>query len=114
MEALRLLSTKVASACSRIAGYRMQVSEALSLQLQDCDVDNLLLTLNGKGAKQRKVPFSFEVRKFMVKYSVEFCPHPHSLLPGTARGSKLEEIVPPAGGRKLELVRGLPEDGLHV
>jgi integrase/recombinase XerD len=70
-----------------------RVSEALSLQLQDCDVDNLLLTLNGKGAKQRKVPFSFESRKFMVKYSVEFCPHPHSLLLGTARGSKLDRHV---------------------
>ena len=63
------------------------------MQLQDCDVDNLLLTLNGKGAKQRKVPFSFESRKFMVKYSVEFCPHPHSLLLGTARGSKLDRHV---------------------
>jgi integrase/recombinase XerD len=34
-----------------------RVSEALSLQLQDSDVDNLLLTLNGKSAKQRMVPF---------------------------------------------------------
>jgi integrase/recombinase XerD len=69
-----------------------RVSEALSLQLQDCDLDNLLLTLNGKGARQRKVPFSFELRKVIVKYSVEFCPHPYSLL-ATARSGKLDRHV---------------------
>jgi integrase/recombinase XerD len=33
-----------------------RISEALSLRVGECDPDNLLVTLNGKGQKQRKVP----------------------------------------------------------
>jgi integrase/recombinase XerD len=39
-----------------------RISEALDVHVADCDLDNLLMTLNGKGRKQRKVPFSFELR----------------------------------------------------
>ncbi len=35
-----------------------RISEALSLHVADVDFDNLLVTLDGKGGKQRKVPFS--------------------------------------------------------
>lgn len=61
-----------------------RISEALGLHIADCDLDNLLMTLNGKGQKQRKVPFSFELRKALFRHTREFCPHPHSFLLGTA------------------------------
>ena len=38
-----------------------RISEALDLRVSDCDFDNLLLTFNG--SKQRRVPFSFELRR---------------------------------------------------
>ena len=46
-----------------------RISEALGLRGQDVDLDSLLLTFTGKGQKQRKVPFSFELRKYLCKSS---------------------------------------------
>ena len=40
-----------------------RISEALDLRVSDCDLENMLMTLKGKGQKERKVPFSFELRK---------------------------------------------------
>jgi len=37
-----------------------RVSEALALRCADVDLDNLLVTVHGKGRKDRKVPMSFE------------------------------------------------------
>ena len=34
-----------------------RISEVLGLRVGDVDFDSLLLTLTGKGRKQRKVPF---------------------------------------------------------
>jgi integrase/recombinase XerD len=58
-----------------------RANEVLSLKWTDVDFDNLLLTLTGKGQKQRKVPFSFEMRRVLYKhkensdsrYDVLFC-----------------------------------------
>ncbi len=44
-----------------------RISEALGLRVQDVDLDNMLLTVNGKGQKQRRIPFSFELRKRLCK-----------------------------------------------
>jgi integrase/recombinase XerD len=44
-----------------------RANEALSLRWEDVDMDNLLLTLNGKGAKQRKIPFSMDLRKLLFR-----------------------------------------------
>lgn len=46
-----------------------QISEALSLRVSDVDLDNLLVTLDGKGKKQRIVPFSIELRKALFRYT---------------------------------------------
>jgi integrase/recombinase XerD len=78
-----------------------RISEALGLRVQDCDLENLLLTLTGKGAKQRKVPFSFELRKVLFKYVSEFCPHGHMLLLGTRDKSSLDRHVMARDMRKL-------------
>lgn len=44
-----------------------RISEALHIRVSDIDLDNLLLTLNGKGSKQRIVPISFALRKAMYR-----------------------------------------------
>lgn len=70
-----------------------RISELLSLRVQDCDLDNLLFTINGKGLKQRRIPFSFELRKNLVRYTIEFCPQPYMLILGTKNGCKLSRRV---------------------
>jgi integrase/recombinase XerD len=45
-----------------------RIGEALAIQADDIDLDNLLLLLHGKGAKERKVPISFELRKALFRY----------------------------------------------
>jgi integrase/recombinase XerD len=45
-----------------------RISEALGVRVCDIDFDNLLVTLDGKGRKQRVVPFSFELRKAMFHH----------------------------------------------
>jgi integrase/recombinase XerD len=57
-----------------------RISEALTLRVREIDFDNLLVTLDGKGRKQRVVPFSFELRKAMFRYCKEFERKPDSLL----------------------------------
>ena len=41
----------------------LRIEEALTLRRRDVDFDNLLVTVFGKGRKERRVPFSFELRK---------------------------------------------------
>ncbi len=45
-----------------------RISEALALRIADVNFDDLLITLDGKGRKQRVVPFSFELRKALFRY----------------------------------------------
>jgi integrase/recombinase XerD len=52
---------------STLADTGCRISEALDLRWTDIDFDNLLLTLHGKGAKDRKVPFSFELRRLLFR-----------------------------------------------
>lgn len=42
--------------------------EAMGLRWPDVDLDNLLLKLHGKGAKDRLVPFSFELRRHLYRW----------------------------------------------
>ncbi len=57
-----------------------RISEALGLRVRDIDFDNLLVTLDGKGRKQRMIPFSFELRKAMFRYCKESNRTPDRLL----------------------------------
>lgn len=43
-------------------------SEAMALRWSDVDFDNLLLKLHGKGAKDRLVPVSFELRRHLYRW----------------------------------------------
>jgi len=45
-----------------------RITEALTLRVSDIDFENLLVTLDGKGRKQRLVPFSFELRKAIFRH----------------------------------------------
>lgn len=52
---------------SLLADTGCRISEALDLRWADVDFDNLLLTLHGKGARDRKVPYSFELRRLLFR-----------------------------------------------
>jgi integrase len=45
-----------------------RISQALGLRVHDINLDNLLVTLDGKGQKQRTVPFSFKLRKALDRH----------------------------------------------
>jgi len=64
-----------------------RIDEALSLRWDDCDFENLLLTVSGKGANERKVPMSFELRRFLWKHQ--------------QRGRQGELVFTTRDGRKL-------------
>ena len=49
-----------------------RITEALTLRVNEIDFDNLLVTLDGKGRKQRVVPFSFELRKGIFRYLADY------------------------------------------
>lgn len=53
----------------------IRLDEALSLRPADCDMDNLLLTVTGKGRKQRIIPFSLELRRVLAKFIPDAGPH---------------------------------------
>jgi integrase/recombinase XerD len=66
-----------------------RISEALNLRISEINFENLLVTLDGKGRKQRVVPFSFELRKAMVRYCKESNRTPDHLLFANRAQTKL-------------------------
>jgi integrase/recombinase XerD len=64
----------------------VRVSEALDLRREKIDFDNLLLTVRGKGNKERPVPMSLELRKVLWKFSQQ---HSHHLLFPNRDGGRL-------------------------
>jgi hypothetical protein len=46
----------------------IRIEEGLSLRLSGVDFDNLLVTVYGKGRKERRIPFSLELRKVLFRY----------------------------------------------
>jgi integrase/recombinase XerD len=75
-----------------------RISEALNLRVREIDFDNLLVTLDGKGRKQRVVPFSFELRKALFRYCKESQRTPDRLLfasrseTGLSRNNALRDV----------------------
>ncbi|HEV8047813.1 MAG TPA: site-specific integrase [Terriglobales bacterium] len=70
-----------------------RISEVLNLHVQDVDLDNLLLTVTGKGSKQRKVPISFELRKDLARHIVDSESRSHDLVFCTRRGRLLDRHI---------------------
>lgn len=69
----------------------VRIDEALGLRVADCDLDNLSLTVLGKGSKQRKVPVSLALRKALWRYlrARERRDVPGVYLFGTRTGNRL-------------------------
>jgi integrase/recombinase XerD len=96
-----LLKWKPKAKCSRrlhlliliLLDTGCRISEALTLRVCDVDMDNMLVTLDGKGRKQRIVPFSFELRKVLFRYIAEFNRKPDSLLLASKNETQLGRRV---------------------
>jgi integrase/recombinase XerD len=59
---------RVQTAVATIIDTGCGIDEVLSARVPHFDLDNTLLTVIGKGDKQRIVPFSFELRKRLVRF----------------------------------------------
>lgn len=70
-----------------------RISEALTLRVHEIDMSNMLVTLDGKGRKQRIVPFSFELRKALFRYIRDFSRKPDSLLLASRNETQLGRRV---------------------
>lgn len=66
-----------------------RITEALTLRIRDLDMENLLVTLNGKGRKQRVVPISFELRRAVYRYIRDFDRKPDCLLFATQQNTRV-------------------------
>lgn len=66
-----------------------RIGEVLKLRVSDLNLDDLLVTLDGKGSKQRVVPISFELRKAIHRYVSDFNRKPESLLFATSEETAL-------------------------
>lgn len=64
----------------------IRVDEALTLQTSKVDFDNLLITVRGKGSKERTIPFSVEMRRVLFRY---LRGHKHELVFCSKFGGKL-------------------------
>jgi integrase/recombinase XerD len=69
-----------------LADTGIRVDEALTLTRDRVDFDNLLVTVKGKGNKQRVIPFSVELRKVLFKF---LRTHKHDLVFPSKQGQKL-------------------------
>jgi integrase/recombinase XerC len=91
-------------------GCGLRISEALGLHLQDIPSGNVL-TITGKGNKQRQVPLLPSVKSAVMRY-VESCPYP--IMPDKplffgVQGKSLSPQVFRQQLKKLRLMLGLPD-----
>jgi integrase/recombinase XerD len=70
-----------------------RISEALGLRVGDIDLENLLVTLDGKGRKQRIVPFSFELRKVLFRFISDYSRKADCLLLASGNETRLGRRV---------------------
>ncbi len=70
-----------------------RITEALTLRVCDVDMENMLITLDGKGRKQRIVPFSFALRKALHRFIADFNRKPDALLFATREGIQVRRIT---------------------
>jgi integrase/recombinase XerD len=59
---------RVHAVASTILDTGCRIEELLTARVADFDFNNMLLTVVGKGRKQRKVPFSTELRKLLFRF----------------------------------------------
>lgn len=64
----------------------LRISEALAIRRDGVDLENMLLTVVGKGRKERKVPISLELRKVLYRFLLQ---HKFDLVFCTKAGTRL-------------------------
>jgi integrase/recombinase XerD len=69
-----------------LAETGIRIDEALGLSRDRIDFDNMLLTVKGKGNKERIVPFSIELRKALFKWLKQ---HKFNLVFPTRHGGRM-------------------------
>lgn len=79
-------------------------------------MENLLLTLEGKGRKQRIVPFSFALRKVLYRFIADFKLRADGLLIATRDGASVLRMTALRSVKKLCLQLGFapPSRTLHA
>jgi site-specific recombinase XerD len=70
-----------------------RITEALTLRVCDVDLDNMLLTVDGKGRKQRIIPFSFGLRKALHRFITDFDRKPDYLLFATRENRSVRRMT---------------------
>jgi integrase/recombinase XerD len=93
----------------------VRIDEALTLHVSNVDFDNLLLTVFGKGRKERRIPFSFELRKVLFRWErirAEQCPRCELLFP-SRQGTEWDQRNSLRGLHILQRKLGLPSFGWH-
>jgi len=93
----------------------VRIEEALTARVNNVDYDNLLVTVFGKGRKERRIPFSFELRKVMFRFQRERsaqCPRCELLFPSRA-GTSWDQRNALRGLHLLQEKLGLPTFGWH-
>jgi integrase/recombinase XerD len=93
-----------------------RITEALTLRVRDIDMENMLLTLDGKGQKQRIIPFSFQLRKALHRFIADFDRKPDSLLFATRENTRVNRMTPLRGVKLLCVQLGFdaPPRTLHA
>jgi integrase/recombinase XerD len=69
-----------------LADSGCRISELLTLRWSGVDFENLLLAVVGKGSKERLIPFSYELRRFLFMWKKQV---KHDLVFGTEMGMAL-------------------------
>lgn len=98
--------------CLLLVDTGMRIDEALSIDLNKIDFDNLLIRVMGKGSKERFIPFSFELRKILFRYKAEKT----GLLFSTRDGRKIKHrnILRDVKEFLLRIGAKVPERLLHA
>jgi integrase/recombinase XerD len=99
---------RVHQLCLLLIDTGMRVNEGLILERSKIDFDNLLMTIRGKGNKDRIVPFSYESRKGLFKY---LSTHKNEIVFSTLRGSKVNYHNVLRDFYELEKNVGIKTDG---
>jgi integrase/recombinase XerD len=93
----------------------VRIDEALTLRRSDVDLDSLLVTVFGKGRKERRVPFSFELRKVLFRWErirVRQCPCCELMFP-SRQGTSWDQRNSLRGLHLLQDKLALPVFGWH-
>jgi integrase/recombinase XerD len=92
-----------------------RIDELLRLSAANVDLDNLLLTVRGKGDRERKVPVSFELRKILFRYLQQRAARgmPGDLVFGSGSGTAWNQRNSLRALYLLQGKLGLPKFGWH-